>query len=339
MMTSKARHCCVFCAVLLLVSRPLRAETPAGTLITNVTTLDYCLADTPQPTLVSVAPFILVDKVIRPALVCQNQPALLVNSPSSNEVLTFVLSNHGNSTEAFRLSRTNGNSFLRPLDFVPQNSVLYDAYHLATGAIFLESNHIAGFQANEDAAYLPNHNEPILAAGASQTIYVLSDTPAVKTGGRGEVLLTATAMPIATAHHLPSPPEKPLPWWDTPPIQATAIGTYHVAHLALTTTRNVPHQHDAAQQLSGATLDYRVAISLRGKGTTNNVMIVEPLPSHLSYIPNSIQLNGNAQTDAQDADRAHFIPATTKQPNSVAVSLGNITAPFSMVITFRATIN
>lgn len=304
MMTSKARHCCVFCVVLLLDSRPIWAETPAGTLITNVTTLDYCLADTPQATRVSVAPFVLVDKVIRPALVCQNQPALLVNSPSNNEVLTFVLTNHGNSTEAFRLSRVNGNSLLRAMDFVPQNSVLYDAYHQATGAIFLESNHIAGFQASEDVAYLPDNNEPVLAAGASQTLYVLSDIPVVKTGGRGEVLLTATAMPIAASTHPPVSPEKSIPWWDTPPIQAAAMGAYHVTHL----TR--PRQPDQAVVAE---------------------WMIEP--PHLLYTPNCIQPH------APDTERAHFMPATVTLPNRVAVSLGNITAPFSMVITFRATIN
>ncbi len=218
MITLRARFGRALCAALLLHAAPTLAAPLENKIVTNVATLDYCVGNHPPASSFSVrgvARLLSVGRIVHPVLICQNKPMVKVNSPSSNDVLTFVLSNRGNSPGKFTLTRKNGSMALhRHRHYVPRNSVLYDSENSATGAIFLETNNVPGFQPGGDVAYILGTNDPTIAAGASQTIYVLSDTPLVDVGARGEVSLTATSLennpPVPSGGNRED-------WWDTPP--------------------------------------------------------------------------------------------------------------------------
>jgi uncharacterized repeat protein (TIGR01451 family) len=339
MITLNARHCRAYCALLLLSVAPVWAASPVEKSFTNVVTVDYCVADTPQPPLVSVTSLVLVNKIVRPILSCQNKSAVVVSSPSANDVLTFVLTNNGNSTEAFGLTRKNGGVSPYQAHYVPRNSALHDALNTPTGAIFLETNNLPGFQFGADVAYLPGANDPKLAAGASQTIYVLSDTPVVDVGAHGEVALTATAL-AAPALERGQADQAGEVWWDSSTSQSSAIGMYSATGLGVLTAKSVGGHFDSVSNKSlvqGITMTYRVAVKLKGRGTTKNVVITDPVPVHLKYVPASISVNGVAQMDVGDVDHVHFMPVTFTSPSNVAVSLGNVEAPMSWSISFRAT--
>jgi uncharacterized repeat protein (TIGR01451 family) len=85
--------------------------------------------------------------------------------------------------------------------------------------------------------------------------------------------------------------------------------------------------------MPGATMTYQIIVTLNGVGTATGLAISDPIPANVTYVPGSITVGGVAMTDAVDADSAQF--AT----NTVSVALGNVAAPASVVITFRATIN
>lgn len=328
------------------------AGTPAGTLIANTATLNYVLNGAPQAPLSSTTAQFLVDEIIQPTLTCQSVPTVAVSTPSVNNVLTFVLTNSGNGTESFSLARTNGGATLLPARYLPKNSVLYDPLNSATGAIFLESNAIPGFQAGADVAYIPGTNDPNLVAGAAQILYVLSDTPVVANGALGDVLLTATSRtagaagsPYATrlvgvGDNLGKGVSSALV--GTPLAQAAATGTYSASGLGLLMNKVVLTRLDpmgGTLLMPGSVMTYQITVTLSGVGTATGLVVADPLPAELTYVPASITVGGIAQTDAADADQAQFIAATPTTVGQVSVSLGNVVAPANLVFTFRATIN
>jgi uncharacterized repeat protein (TIGR01451 family) len=91
----------------------------------------------------------------------------------------------------------------------------------------------------------------------------------------------------------------------------------------------------SAVVMSGALLTYRITATLSGSGIAGNLTITDPLPAATTYVPGSIAVNGIARSDAADADNAQYLAGS----RTVAVSLGNVTAPAKVVITLRATIN
>ena len=326
------------CTAVLLHAAPVLADAD-NKVVTHTTVLDYCVGDLPQPrpaSVTSVAYLLSVGKDAFPVLVNTDRTRVRVSTPGNNDALTFMLRNTGNSTGTFALTRTNGSLVPhRHPHFVPLNSVQYDARNSPQGAIFLESNQVIGFQPGEDVAYVPGSNDPRLKPGATQTIYVLSDTPVVNPGSYGEVTLTATLLGTPPMEHGRAPDD----WWDeVTPVQSSAIGTYLTSNVGLLTNRSiVAHTAARGKPLThGTQLTYQLSVKLQGKGNAKNLTFSEPLPTNLRYVPNSIRVNGVAQTDAQDHDIASFV--TSPGNSSIAVSMGNLEAPMSWLISFRATL-
>lgn len=322
------------------------AATPAGTLITNIAVVNYTIAGSYQTPMSSLAAQLLVDEIIQPVLSCQSLPSVAVNSPSINDALTFLLTNSGNGAEAFSLQRSNGPLPLPAGNYTPVNSVAYDPLNTPTGAIFLESNNVAGFQAGADLAYIPGVNDPVIPAGKGQIIYVLSDTTNVAANALGEVLLTATSRTAGAAGAAVA--TRLLGVGDnlgngasnavvaTPRAQAAATCRYIASGLGFVMNKRVLSVADplgGVLLMPGATVTYQITVNLAGVGAATGLVVSDPIPANLTYVPGSIVVGGAAMTDAIDADSAQF--AT----NTVTVSLGNVAAPASVVITFRATLN
>lgn len=325
--------------VLILPQTALAVGTPAGTLITNTATLSYGLAGVPQPDLVSPPAVVRVDEVIQPVLTWQDGVPVAVNSPGVNAALTFLLTNGGNGSEAFSLARVNGPAPIPTGNYTPLDGT--------AGAIFLESGLQSGFQAsgpNADTLYVPGSNDPVLAADAGVTLYVVSDTPLVAANAQGQVRLDAAALTSGVAGATPGTGFAGLGQGGSVAVagssrgQAQAIGSYIASGLGLVLTKGVDAVLDPAGGnvlMAGSIVTYRLQANLTGSGSALGLVITDPLPTELTYVPGSLVVDGVAKTDAADADNAQFIAAS----KTVSVSLGNVTAPATVVITFRATIN
>ena len=313
------------------------AGTPAGTVISNVATVNYSLGSGVQPPLTSVPATFQVDELIQPVLTWQDAAPVTVNTPGTNDVLTFLLTNTGNGQENYSLARTNGPLPLPAGNYTPLNGTI--------GSIFLENGLQTGFQAtgpNADATYVPGANDPSLAPDAGQIIYVISDTPIVAPNSQGEVLLATTSLTAGAAGAAPGTGFAGLGQGGgfavvgTSSAQVNAKGSYltNGAGLAVNKTiAGVVDPNSTAVLMPGAVITYQIAVVLTGTGAADNLVISDPLPAEITYSPNSITVNGVVKTDAADADNAQFAA------NTVSVSLGNVAAPASIVITFRATIN
>jgi uncharacterized repeat protein (TIGR01451 family) len=313
--------------------------TAAGTVISNLATVSYRIGSAAPSSATSNTVSLRVDEIIQPVLTWQDATPVAVNTPGSNAVLTFLLTNGGNGPEAFGLTRTNGPAPLPDGNYTPLNG--------SVGSIYLESGALAGFQAsgsNADWLYVPGSNDPVLAPNASITIYVVSNTPGVASNVHGEVLLSTAALTVGAVGALPGTALAGLGQGGGYAVvgssraQAGATGGYITSGLGFAmnkTVLKVLDPHGTNVVMPGAELTYQIVSTLTGAGTASGLVITDPLPAMTAYVPGSMVVNGLAQTDAADSDPAQFFAAT----QTVSVSLGNVAAPATVVIVFRATIN
>ena len=92
---------------------------------------------------------------------------------------------------------------------------------------------------------------------------------------------------------------------------------------ATTNPKNIP----------GAVVEYTLLITNTGTGAADSVVVNDPIPANLTYLPGSISVEGVAQTDAVDADSAQFVA------NTVTATLGTLGAGANRTIRFRGTVN
>jgi len=311
--------------------------TVAGTVIPNTATLSYHLDGTAQPDISAAVTFV-VDEVIQPTLTWQDGAPVSVNSPDTNSALTYLLTNAGNGQESFGLSRINGPAPLPAGNYTPLNGTV--------GSIFLENGLLAGFQAtgpNADTLYVAGTNDPALPPDASQRIYVISDTPLVVSNSHGEVRLEATSLTTGAAGAAVGTGFVGLGQGGNVAVvglgngRSAAIGRYVSGGLGFSLAKSVVSVVDpsgTAVKMPGAVMTYQVVAKLTGVGSVSNLMVTDPLPAEVAYVPASIAVDGIAKTDAVDADNAQFDNALKK----ISVSLGSVAAPATVVVTFRATI-
>lgn len=86
----------------------------------------------------------------------------------------------------------------------------------------------------------------------------------------------------------------------------------------------------------GSILTYRIDITGTGVGAVDALQVIDPIPLNMSYVANSIIVNGAAKTDAADGDLTDF---GITFGNTVTYTPGAVTAPMTSWFTFRATIN
>jgi uncharacterized repeat protein (TIGR01451 family) len=313
--------------------------TAAGTVISNLAIVSYRIGSAAPSSATSNTVSLRVDELIRPVLTWQDATPVAVNTPGSNAVLTFLLTNGGNGPEAFGLTRTNGPAPLPDGNYTPLNG--------SVGSIYLESGALAGFQVsgpNADRLYVSGSNDPTLAPNASITIYLVSDTPSVASNLHGEVLLSAAALTVGAAGALPGTALAGLGQGGGYAVvgssraQAGATGGYITSGLGFAmnkTVLKVLDPHGTNVVMPGAEMTYQIVATLSGAGTASGLVITDPLPITTTYVAGSMLVDGLVQTDAADADPAQFMAAS----QTVSVSLGNVASPANVVVTFRATIN
>jgi uncharacterized repeat protein (TIGR01451 family) len=84
----------------------------------------------------------------------------------------------------------------------------------------------------------------------------------------------------------------------------------------------------------GATLEYRisVAVTSAASAVAQNLAITDNVPASTTYTAGSIRVNGNARTDAADADNASCA-GCGNGTGTLTVNLGNVTGTAAGVVT------
>lgn len=326
------------------------AGTIAGTSINNTATLSYSLGATPQPDIPVTSTAFVVDEKIN--LTVSGGITTNVASGSTAQATTFTVTNNANSPLDFSLSVVDA---ISGDDFNPV---------AASCAPFVEEGTTPGYDVLDTATFI---NE--LAVDATVTVYAVCDIPASATNSQ-----TALVGMVATAHGdftgvnnsyvaTPStavigPGISPSLGVNSPNVDivfADATGTddgpgsdaahsarntYQIGGPAVTVTKtaSVADPSGGSVVMPGAVITYQIVVTVSGSGTANALVIDDLLSANTSFVAGSISLDGAPQTDANDppTDNTDFgITAAT----TVTVSLGNVAAPATHVITFRATIN
>lgn len=307
------------------------AGTPAGTNISNKATAHYTVGASSFSADSNVNT-VKVAEIINLTLTWQDAaPGVTVSQGQTNRVTTYRLTNTGNGTETFGLTKAD-------------SGMGGDQFDPTVTAIYLDTNGNGSYDAGTDTLYAAGTNDPALAADGAITIFLLSTIPGsgLNDGDKGNVQVTATSKTGA------GNPGTVLAGLGDGGVDAvigtshgtqTAIGTYVVAGVivAVVKTATVTDQYGGTQPIPGATIRYTITVTITGSGTAVGVSITDPIPTNTTYTPGTLKLGGAALTDAADGDAGDVGGTTT---GTVTVGLGNLTsASGAKVITFDAKIN
>lgn len=330
-----ALACLWFVAAGLLASTAHAKGTAAGTLIPNTATLSY-VYDGKALTASATAPVVTVAELIDVLLVSRDSGLVSIRPADVDKPLTFALTNAGNGSEAFRVTRDNK---------VPSNQ-----FNPIGDSIYFENGLEPGLQtsgANADVAYVSGVNDPVLKPDQSQIVYLPSSIAASSAqGGVGRVnlkvvsttVLDAGALGAVAGTTLPGKGDKGSDAVLGPSVgQAASQAGYVVSNLSLTVTKTVlsvmAPGNKGTLLMPGSVVTYRIVLAMVGAGSVDNFVFTDPLPAELTYVSGSLRVDSNPQTDAEDSDASSVVSGVVK------LSLGTVLAPFTHTVEFKAVVN
>ena len=298
--------------------------TIAGTIIQNVATATY---DGPggTATVSSNNVSLKVDELLDVSVGWADPGDVSVSPGGSGQVLSFRITNAGNGSEAFSLST--------------QATAGGDDFDPTVTSIVLDTNGNGAYDPGADTVYVAGSNDPVLAADASLSVFVISKIPATaQNGNRGRVDLRAASKTGSGA------PGTTLAGagqgGGNAVVGATGAkaeddGYYAVAAAGLSFVKSavVADRFGGTTQTPGSTITYTLKAAVNGSGTINNVKVADPIPAGTTYTPGSITLDGTALSDADDSDSGRFTGA------GISVALGNVAAGATRTITFKVKID
>lgn len=305
--------------------------TAAATNITNTARADYNIGVGGPGTVVnSNTTTTTVDELIDVTVTWQDASAVTVTSGDVNKVLTFLVTNTGNGSEVFNLSRLDnmvGSDNFDPNPSAPNN-------------IFIDTNGDGNYDVGIDQ---PVTDTGVLGANGAVTIFILSDITGVHADGD-----TADSRLVATSATGTGVPGAAFPGLGDGGVIAavmgttggygTADGTYIISGVVVTLAKaaTITDQFGGTQAIPGATVTYTITATLTGTGTAANLVITDPVPTDTNYEVGSLSLNGGALTDGGGDDAGDY---NNTNAGSVTVNLGNLPSgsPVQTVV-FRAKI-
>ncbi len=299
------------------------SATPANTLIENFATVDFTMNSVSESVVSNTTSF-RVDEIISFSLVSNNPSGVLVQSPESNAVLSYTLSNQGNGDESFSISISQSVS---------------DDFDPSTSAIYLDSNGNGIYDDGVDTLYSPTVNDPLVAMNDTLVLFVLSSIQAsLNPADESEINLTATsktgAGPSGTAYN----------GQGDGGVDAlmglqggaiTALGKFIVgsASASLVKSQSILDPNGDNFPIQNAIITYTLELNVTGSGNLTSVNLSDLIPVGTTYVANSIRLNTLPLTDAADADAGVF------NGTSVLVALDTVTAPTTHTVTFQVRID
>jgi uncharacterized repeat protein (TIGR01451 family) len=344
--------------------------TPAGTSITNTATLTYSIAGIPATTVTNTA-VLRVDELISVRVTPPTGPTN-VNTPDTNKVLVFTVTNVGNGPEAYTLT-PNLNPGAPVVDqFNPvQGSV---------GQLFVDVNNNGQLDIGVDTLIVGP-----LTINPDQSVKVLfvSNIPVgLNNGDQGVVRLTATSTTTGAAPGgVGAPPGTTLPNAGTPAVGVPGIdavvgvgpggptdsgaddvatGAYIVGTVNVTLNKVVlavtspfgvttsgcnsaTPPAACAVLVPGTIVQYQVTVTISGTGTAQAVQVTDNIPANTTYVANSIRFNGAARTDAVDPPDNASCTGCGNATGTVTVLVGDVAVvagtPITHNIDYKVSIN
>lgn len=329
------------CGGLLLLAPQLgwAVGTTAGTTISNVATVNYVIGIAPPSTATSNTVSFLVDRKVNMLVAEVNGSATSVNSGQTGMATAFSVTNLGNDAQGFNLTAalatgnpaTGGIAPFTTNDFSATGLVAY------VDAVGTPGNTVGVYDPLIDTAT----TIPTLAAGASQTVFIVGNIPATALNGQQSVVsLTATAVVPATMAALVATAGADTAGVDVVFADSTGVAAGDIARdakhsaydaylsggplVSVVLTKTVlsvvdPNGRVVLAPASGdpalipkSTLTYQIVATLSDTGTATNLVITDPLPAATAYVPGSIMVTCGTGTYTAGACGTGTI--TTPQP-------------------------
>jgi len=176
--------CMVFAGVFMMLTpqQAIAAGTASGTLITNNATINYQVGGVGQTPIQDLTPpSFVVDNKVDLTVAEGDGNYTDVNPNTTDQVLTFTVTNTGNTIQDFDLSAAAGAD--------PHGGV--DNFDAVNIRVFAENGTTAGYQTAEDTATYIDELDP----DATGTTYVVADIPIGQSSNDiAAYTLTATAL-------------------------------------------------------------------------------------------------------------------------------------------------
>jgi uncharacterized repeat protein (TIGR01451 family) len=308
-----------------LASPAFATGTPAGTNITNVATATYELPNGDETSVDSNSVTLKVDELLDVSVSWGDSADVPTSPGLVNQILKFAVTNGGNGPESFTLGTVaNGGGD----DFDPDVT-----------SIVLDSNGNGAYDAGVDTAYASGTNDPQLDPDQSIVVFVLSSIPAgAGDGHRGRVDLTAVAKTGsgAAGTSFAGLGEG----GGDAVVGATGAdgeddGYYRVAKASVAFVKSaaVADPFGGTTKAPGSTITYTLAATVSGTGSLANLRVSDAVPTGTTYKADSLSLDGNPLSDADDADAGRFTGA------GIAIGLGSVAAGTTKTITFQVKID
>ncbi|MDH4226695.1 MAG: hypothetical protein OEV59_02915 [Deltaproteobacteria bacterium] len=318
-----AKALCAVAALIIALCCPAMSEgaTPAGVTINNTALVTYNVGGV-WATINATIGF-KVQEVIQPTITWQNSPAVYVAPSQTNAIATFTITNSGNGWDDYTV--------------VVNNSVGGDNFDPILSAIYVDTNSNGFYDVGVDTLL---SGDPGLNAGASVTLFVLSNIPAGATGtGTSRITITSKTGTGAPGTVLASAGDG----GTDAVIGATsgiasvdALYSVSAATVNIAKTSTVLDVYGGSNAITGSTVTYTLTVTVAGAGTANNVVITDAIPTNTTYKTGTITLDGAPISDTPANDAGDY---NSTAPGAITINLGSMTAAVTKVITFKVTID
>jgi len=314
----KPRVCGLLLTLLLLAGGTQSAfavGTPSGTSISNQATVNYVVSGVGQAAILSDGPLLgpttfLVDNRVDLTVVNQDGGTVTVAPGSNNQLIEFLLTNTGNTTQGYRLTVPSG-----LLNEIPMANVEIWIDHPTLGT--------QGTYDGSDTVYVAGTNagdlNPNVVGAESMTVFIVADTPLVGAvdlevddynllattlnASTAVLPLVADALTVPTLLNTagvdvvfadgvgPEDPDQV-----DPDGTHSAAGSYTVGSATLTVTKTAVVDDNLGNgttfAIPGATVTYTIVVantSLITAATT--VVITDVIPPETTLVSGSITLD------------------------------------------------
>ncbi|MEQ1661549.1 MAG: hypothetical protein ABL877_02510 [Thiobacillus sp.] len=336
-------------ALLCLPFSAMAAGTAAGDSISNHVDFNYSIEGIPQPTIGSsptgnssgsgVPTEFVVDRRIDLIVIENDSTFTGTFSGQSNAVTAFTVTNLGNGTQDFALAATN----------LASGGVLYgspDNFNTTACLVFADSNANNTYDPLVDTQSFLDE----VPADANRTAFVVCSMPgSLASGDQANIELVATVRAgngagiqgttLSDTAGTDMPNVVDIVFADAAGLgdglrdgSYTARDAYRVG-LAVSILKQRVSPLNDADLIPGAIVTWQLQLNLTGSGVADNLVLSDPLPSELIYVPGSAVLSGNIAcllcTDAADTDPVQF------SLGALSATLGNVTAPASFTLIFN----
>jgi uncharacterized repeat protein (TIGR01451 family) len=318
-------------AIVACVVTPAHATgTIAGTNISNTATATYNDPSGNPQTVPSNTVTLKVDEVLDVTVVSADPGDVPVAPGSTNQVLSYTVTNTGNGQEAFRLT--------------PNATIGGDQFNPTTTSLVIDTNGNGVYDPGIDTVYNAGTNDPLLNPDQSIRVFVLSTIPGGSADNdRGAVDLTAISTTVVAAGGSNTPGTLIAgqgQGGSDAVIGATSgdgvdRGQYIVQSATVTFTKSASVLNPFGQTapVPGSIVTYTLVANVSGTGTLSNLTISDAIPANTTFQAGTITLQGGPITDLTDADAGEFSAAT------VNVRLGNVAGGTTRTVTFKVKIN